>query len=148
MSAPETQTLHFKFIQRIDGPGYTQDVYSRDGKSLSFTRTDFLATEVELIFEQDIAGLIAHLNLPNDPKVTVAQQPQLHSLSSSLLRMGFVSYSQGETVTRLEITGLASMEGKLVKLRYTDPSPSDARQSSADAMLFFRHLLSLAPRPH
>jgi hypothetical protein len=148
MPVPDSQTLQFRFIERINGPGFTQDVYSREGRSLSFTRTDFAATEIELMFEQDIAGVITHLNLPSEPTITVAREPQLQSLSTSFLRMGFISYSQGGAVSRLEITGIATMEGKVVKLRYTDSTPTDTRQSSADAMLFFKHLLNLAPRAH
>lgn len=148
MPVPDSQTLQFRFIERINGPGFTQDVYAREGRSLSFTRTDFAATEIELMFEQDIAGVITHLNLPSEPTITVAREPQLQSLSASFLRMGFISYSQGGAVSRLEITGIATMEGKVVKLRYTDSTPTDTRQSSADAMLFFKHLLNLAPRPH
>lgn len=147
MSAPESQTLYFQFIKRVDGPGFSQDVYSRDGTALSFTRTNVPVEDIDTTFEVDLQGVISHLALPIEPQITVAREAELKALSPTLLRMGFLNFVSGGTVHRLEISGLGAMEGKLVKLRYTDPSPTDPRKSSADAMLFFRHLLLLAPKP-
>lgn len=147
MSAPESRTLYFQFIKRVDGPGFSQDIYTRDGAALSFTRTNQLVEDIDSVFEADLQGVISHLAFPIEPQITVAQEGELRALSPTLLRMGFLNFVSSGGVHRLEISGLGTMEGKLVKLRYTDPAPTDPRKSSADAMLFFRHLMLLAPKP-
>lgn len=149
--SPETQTLHFKFVERSEGLGFTQDVYSRNGASLSFIRTNLIVKPetIEEVFEIDLQTIIQHLNLTQPPDIKVAREPELKALSSTFLRMGFLTFGdpKGGGV-RLEMSGLAAMEGRFVKLRYSDPSTDDPRKSSADAMLFFRHLMSLAPKPN
>ena len=149
--SPETQTLRFKFVERKEGPGFTQDVYTRDGTSLSFIRTDLQVTPelIEEVFELDLQAVIEHVKPTQAPDIKVVREAELKALSSTFLRMGFLTFeSLGANTVRLEMSGLATMEGRFVKLRYSDPSTDDPRMSSADAMLFFRHLMSLAPKPN
>lgn len=149
--SPEAQTLHFKFMERKEGPGFTQDVYTREGTSLSFIRTDLQVTAelIEEVFELDLKAVIEHVKPTQPPDIKVVREPELKALSSTFLRMGFLTFeSLGANTVRLEMSGLAMMEGRFVKLRYSDLSTNDPRKSSADAMLFFKHLMLLAPKPN
>jgi hypothetical protein len=129
----------FVLVKTIRQKSFTQHVYSRQGEALSVTHTalpDSLAGE---IFQTDLKTFSEEGSASGAPQIRVVQPNDLAAMSGVFTHLGFLTYPAHGS--RVEVIGLSSKNGLVVKVRYTNLESADPRRDAAESVAIFRSIL-------
>jgi hypothetical protein len=131
----------FTWHRSIQGNGFVQQIYSKHGSSLSLVLTNFATSQSSEVMELELRQLQQPLNASQPGLIRVVAPKDMAAISMSLRSLAFVTF--GPAPSRVEVVGLADVGGRILKMRYTNPSSTDPRVDASEAVAAFKQLAKL-----
>lgn len=131
----------FIWSRSVQGNGFVQQIYSKNGSSLSLVLTNFAVSQSAEIMALELRQLERPLNAAQPGQIRLVTPKDMAAISASIRNLAFVTF--GPSPSRIEVVGLADVGGRILKMRYTNPSSTDPRIDASEAVAAFKQLAKL-----